>query len=71
MKKEKIRLILGFLLVPFLISIYLIDRLFTIPLIWISLPSINNWFGKENELSASVIRFTVLGSIYLIIYLIL
>jgi hypothetical protein len=71
MKVEKIRVILGMILIPFLISIYLIDRLFSIPLIWISLPSINHWFGKENELSASIIRFTVLGSIYLIIYLIL
>lgn len=71
MKAEKIRMILGMILIPFLISIYLIDRLFSIPLIWISLPSIGQWFGKENELSASIIRFTILGSIYLIIYLIL
>lgn len=66
--------ILGVILLPFLISIYILDRIICIPLLHLQLVNIQTWYRNSNEVGYSIIRIlitiVVVGFICLIRYLV-
>jgi len=71
MKTNKLKIFLGLLVIPLLFAVFCLDRLFSVPLVWISNKDLGTWFGKDNELISSLIRVFCLGIIYSLIYWIL
>lgn len=69
MNNAILKQILGVLLLPFVVSIFVLDRLVSMPLFWITSLKFMTWIRKDDEVFYSLIRVIVGGTIFFIWYL--
>jgi len=68
--KQKMRKILGLILIPFFTAIFVFDRFLLVFLIWLEQPKVKSWFTGQKEMTSSFVRvisFTLIYSIYSLI----
>ena len=68
--KQKMRKILGLVLIPFFTAIFVFDRFLLVFLIWLEQPKIKAWFTGQKEMTSSFVRvisFTLIYGIYSLI----
>jgi len=66
--KKTIKIILGLVLTPGFFCLYLLDRIYLIPLVHLTALPINLWYKKQNEITASIIRVLAISLFNLFIY---
>ena len=68
--KQKMRKILGLILIPFFTAIFVFDRFLLVFFIWLEQPKVKSWFTGQKEMTSSFVRvisFTLIYSIYSLI----
>ncbi len=68
--KQKMRKVLGLILIPFFTAIFVFDRFLLVFLIWLEQPKVKSWFTGQKEMTSSFVRvisFTLIYSIYSLI----
>lgn len=58
--------ILGVILLPFVVTLFILDRIISIPFFWITSLRFMVWIRKDNEVFYSFIRVIAGVTIYLI-----
>jgi len=62
--------ILGVILMPVLVSLYILDRIICLPLLHLNMVNIQTWYRNSNEVGYSIIRLIMTCIIVLFISLI-
>lgn len=62
--------ILGVLLVPIFLALFLVDRVVLLPFIWLPMKQLNKWYGDGYEMWLSILRFTVVFILVMIYFFI-
>jgi len=68
--KQKMRKVLGLILIPFFTAIFVFDRFLLVFLIWLEQPKVKSWFTGQKEMTSSFVRvisFTLIYSVYSLI----
>jgi len=68
--KQKMRKVLGLILIPFFTAIFVFDRFLLVFLIWLEQPKVKSWFTGQKEMTSSFVRvisFTLIYSVYTLI----
>jgi hypothetical protein len=68
--KKYLKILLGLVLAPSFFCLYLLDRIYLLPLIWLSAHNVNFWYKKPEQIGSSFIRVIAISIINLILYLI-
>jgi hypothetical protein len=69
-KKQILMFTLGIILLPLLLSLYLVDRVLLLFLFHLAYPNIQSWWRDSNQVGMSIIRITVVTTLVSIAYLI-
>jgi len=68
--KQKMRKVLGLILIPFFTAIFVFDRFLLVFLIWLEQPKVKSWFTGQKEMTSSFVRvisFSLIYSVYTLI----
>ena len=68
--KQKMRKVLGLILIPFFTAIFVFDRFLLVFLIWLEQPKVKTWFTGQKEMTSSFVRVISFSLIYAIYSLI-
>lgn len=68
--KRALRMLIGLVLAPLFLSLYLYDRIICVPLVWIKHDNMMSWFRDNTKMAHSLIRAGVVGFILFIVWLI-
>jgi len=68
--KQKMRKVLGLILIPFFTAIFVFDRFLLVFLIWLEQPKVKSWFTGQKEMTSSFVRVISFSLIYAIYSLI-
>ena len=69
--QRKTQIALGVLILPFIIALFLADRLICVPLFWLDNYNFKHWSDKNNQVFYSLLRCVALGVLFLFYKLIL
>jgi len=67
---EKLKILIGVLILPFVVLVYFLDRIICVPLFWLDIQKFKMWSNKDYLVLHSVIRViavTIIYSIYKLI----
>jgi len=70
MKWNKLKLILGFILLPIMIIVYCLDRYICVPLFWLHNYTLVKWLNNNAEMVSSIIRVLLAALLYVLYLLI-
>ena len=59
--------ILGVIILPFVVTLFILDRVISMPIFWITNLNFKTWISKDQEVFYSLIRVIAGSLIYLII----
>jgi hypothetical protein len=63
--------VLGVLLVPIFLAIFIVDRFVLLPIIWLPIKTLGKWYGDGLEMWLSILRVTVVFILVMIYFFIL
>lgn len=57
---------LGVVIIPLLVSVYIVDRIVMIPFVWIPNRTLGKWYGDGIQMYLSIIRVVIAFIVYMI-----